>query len=254
MTFTLGVIIINYVLPQKVYKYMAPKYLKMLEENEGIFINHLNNYPEKVHGSEIGDDFEGHSTSVVNIDNHSVMPGSDNSKDRQVLRNHGFAIDGTSSVTLKNVTLQNEHIDNNYFVYCVSLERKESLQKSFGSGLQTLHNFPEFIKHVTGRLNRQGIHFYDAGECHYIPKREQKFSARDLTDESKEFLLKRPYFIKEEKYSHQREYRVIWRYDDDRKIDGPILLDNFREAAFHYHTQILKPIKSKKNKKKNKKK
>lgn len=241
-------------LPTKVYKYMRKKWIVELEKKQSIFINHLNNYPETVHGSEIGDDFEGKSQTEIDIDNYTIAAGKQTKKEREILSSHGISNDGTGTISFENVKLIKDHVDNNYFVYCVSLEKKKSIQRAFGSGLQTIFNFPEFVKHLNAELAKKGIEFHDAGECIYLPKRAHKYRLQDLTQGEREILIQKPYFVKEERYNYQREFRLIWKPSGNKTIEKPILLENFRAASFHYSTTILEPANQKKKKKKKKSK
>jgi hypothetical protein len=236
-------------IPPKAYKYMREHRLKELESTNSIFINYLNNYPETVHGSDIGDDFEGKSRSEISL-NHDITPGSQTTKEKQILRSNGVYVDDTSSVKFSDVSLVKDYVDDNYFVYCVSLKKDTTIQKAFGSGLQTIFNFPEFIKIVTAELNQQGVVLHDAGECVYLPKRTEKYIFRDLTENQQEMLIKKPYLVKELSYEYQREFRIIWKYRDNKKIEKPVLLANLRRASFYYNTIILKPANQKKKKKK----
>ncbi|MBM7095105.1 hypothetical protein JSY36_04975 [Bacillus sp. H-16] len=224
-------------MPDKVYKFMEPKYLKLLRETADIRINFLKN-------------FEGITKSSIYLDEYNVVPGQTSDLERQILSAHGISVDSTSSVSLSNVTLSTTFIDTNYFVYCVCLENSKGVQKHFGNGLQEIFDFPNFIKGLTSALQQKSIVIHDMGPCIYLPKREQKFDASDLTDQGKKFVLNKPYFVKDKRYSYQKEYRVLWRYEFNKEIEEPIMLQGLNHLERYYKTKVLQLHNKRKNRKK----
>ncbi|ARI78229.1 hypothetical protein [Halobacillus mangrovi] len=236
-------------LPTKAYKYMKEKWLKKLEATHSIRITPLKDYSETIYGSEIGDDFEGKSRTNIAVDDLTIEAQSQTSKEKEILNSHRIHIRDKATITFENSNFITDNIDNNYFVYCVSLERKPNIQRAFGSGLQTIYNFPQFFKHLEAELAKSGIVFHDAGECVYLPKREQKYHFKDLTEREGETLIHKPYFVKDKRYEYQREFRLIWKFADNRQIKWPFMTANLDVASLHYKTEVLKPATQKKKKK-----
>lgn len=196
---------------------MKLEWLEKLKADKKIFINHLNNYPETKLGKAVGDDLEGMSSSEVAIAHYKT---SKDSKDDPFLRMLGFN-SVNSQITITNSKALNHYVDNNYFVYCVCLNKSPSIQKEFGSGLQIIHDFNTFIQEITHELEKSGIVFHDAGYCKYLIDRKEHFTVNDFNSDEKQFIRTKPYLIKEKGYEYQNEFRVVWRYTDHKKIEKP---------------------------------
>lgn len=238
--------------PIKVYKYMNPKYLRMLEETGDIRLSYLESYDQSVHGSEIGDDSEGITQSSIHLDEYTVDSNTSD-RERKILGVHGFTIED-SNVQFTDVEINRKFIDTNYFVLCVCLNYSSDLKKHFGRGLQRIDNFPEFVKRLSRLLAQQDILIQDMGECIYLPKREQKFDASHLVGGAKDLVLQKPYFVKDERYSYQQEYRVLWKYRGDKKITEPVMVKDNNRLSDLYQTMVLPPNNFNSKKKKKKKK
>lgn len=226
---------------------MKLEWLEKLKTDKKIFINHLNNYPETKLGKAVGDDLEGMSSSQISIGHYT---SSKDSKDDPFLRTLGIqSVD--SQITITDSESFNDYVDNNYFVYCVCLNRNSSIQEAFGSGLQIIHDFNTFIQEITHELEKLGIVFHDAGYCKYLIDRKEHFTENDFSSGDKETILTKPYLIKEKRYEYQNEFRVVWRYADHRKIEKPkeLLLPRALRNTSH-----LVDLERERNKKKRKKK
>ncbi|WP_078552185.1 hypothetical protein [Bacillus alkalicellulosilyticus] len=226
-------------LPKKVYKFMTPSRLNSLSLTSQIYINHLNNYPEDMLGKEIGDNLEGHLNSHINIGDYTF--GKKENAQQQnialdnIVQDLGFiSYDNTSTIHVTNSSFTNKIVDNNYFVYCVCLSLDNSVKREFGGAMQVIHDFPRYIKALTMELENRGIELFDAGACEYISKRKQVFTEKD-----KEIILKKPYLIKDKRYEYQLEYRVLWKYKNNRIINEPVKI-NSREALNKYCSLTLK--------------
>ena len=237
------------VLPEKAYKYMDPKWLRHLRKTGIVRISPLNSYEEAKFGAEVGDDFEGKTSLQVSVGRYE----SSNNHNDLLLRMAGIHT-VNSKVTMTNCTIVNNHEDSNYFVYCVCLEKDHEIQKSFGSGIQIIHNFPAYIRAITRELNKIGIVLHDAGPCEYIIDRRQHFTEKDFTPDKKELIFKKPYLIKEKKYEYQNEFRVVWRYANNEKISAPEYPELKKEDIENYSYLVdleeQERIKKKKKKKK----
>lgn len=229
---------------------MKLEWLEKLKADNKIFINHLNNYPETKLGKEVGDDLEGMSSSEISIGHYT---SSKDSKDDPLLQMLGIG-SVNSTVTITDSTSFNEYVDNNYFVYCVCLNRNPSIQEAFGSGLQIIHDFNTFIQEITRELEKLGIVFHDAGYCKYLLDRKEHFTENDFSSDDKKTILTRPYLIKEKRYEYQNEFRVVWRYADHRKIEKPIEILLSKALRDTSHLVDLERERNKKKRKKRKKK
>ncbi|WP_444684524.1 hypothetical protein [Alkalicoccus luteus] len=235
-------------MPEKVYKFMKPKYLNSLRETGDIRVNFLKNFEETNHGSEIGDDFEGITKSSLYLDEYQIIPNQTSDLERRILAAHGISVDSTSSVSISNTTLETTFIDTNYFVYCVCLENSKDVRTHFGNGLQEIFDFKSFIKGLTALLEQKSIFIQDMGPCVYLPRREQNFDTSNLSNKGKNFVLHKPYFVKDERYSYQKEYRVLWKYVPDKEIEDPLMIQDLKNLEKYYKTKIV-PVHKKQNKK-----
>lgn len=233
---------------------MQPKWLKHLETTNQVFINHLNNYPETQLGKEVGDNFEGKTSAELFVDHYYSSGENLSSKEEQMLNMMGIYGSGSGlKVTITKSRSLVEYVDDNYFVYCVCLKKDPKIQKSFGSGLQVIYDFNAYIQAISLELNKLGIILYDAGPCRYLLERKQHFTEKDFTSDEREFILTKPYLVKEKRYEYQNEFRVVWRYLDNRKIDKPLIIQLERALKNNSHMAYLKDPTEKEKKKKKKK-
>ncbi|ASI34043.1 hypothetical protein A0126_19040 (plasmid) [Exiguobacterium sp. N4-1P] len=230
---------------------MELKWLHPLRTKNVIRISHLNSYKEDKFGTEIGDDDEGRIFSQISVGKYH-SPADKN--DDRLLRAGGIVAINTD-ITFENCIFSDEHVDKNYFVFCVCLEKNPEIQKSFGSGLQIIHNFKAYIRAITHELNKLGIVQHDAGPCEYLLDRKQHFTEEDFTSDEKEIILKKPYLVKDKKYEYQNEFRVVWRYKDNREIKKEEYIKISKEVIENYSYLIdLEEQERNKNKRKKKRK
>ncbi|UOQ43756.1 hypothetical protein MUN89_18010 [Halobacillus salinarum] len=219
-------------LPKKVYKFMPYHRLNNLYITGSIFINHLNNYSEKKLGKEIGDDLEGHLNSDIYIEDYTFSDSSKDNRNKNLertMKENGFIDhDSTSTITVKQGNFHQKLIDNNYFVYCVCLTSDPKVKNEFGGSTQVIYDFPYYINSLNRSLEKEGIEIFDCGACEYITARKQVFDQK-----TRDFICKKPYLIKDERYSYQLEYRVLWRYKNKKRINKPLLIPA-REAIDNY--------------------
>ncbi|OZU88226.1 hypothetical protein CIL03_11265 [Virgibacillus indicus] len=99
-------------LPKKAYKFMEPKYLKMLKESKTFFMNHLNNYPEEKLGS---DNNEGSLTAKFEISSYTFNNGkSINPAFEKAFHSmqNGIKIgENSRNISLNNVTIHITFLD-----------------------------------------------------------------------------------------------------------------------------------------------
>ncbi|MUV37126.1 hypothetical protein JNUCC1_00932 [Lentibacillus sp. JNUCC-1] len=210
-------------LPKKVYKFMEPKRLKELQGSKTFFINHLNNYSEEKLGSEIGDNDEGRLNTKFNIGNYTFNKGKPkNPIFEQAFRSmqRGIHIgEEANNVTLENVVIEQNIDDNNYYVYCTSLECDQKLKKEFGGATLVINDFQNFLLSINREMIKIGKQPYSFGACEYVSKRENVFTEFDS-----EFVMSLPFLIKEKRYGYQKEFRVLWKNSDNEIIKAPLKL------------------------------
>lgn len=210
----------------KLYRFMDQKWLRQIEKTGKMRINFLNDYEEKKHGKERGDDSEGKLREILSIENYNGST-SRNPLFFNKLRTLGIDINNCSNITMKNVTLETQHIVNNYFVMCSCKEKDLALSKKFGKGILVINNFEHFLKEVNKIMIRKGHSYFRHDFCKYVPKRE-------IIQNENYFLpsLPHPAFLKEERYSYQKEHRILWMPKDNFIIKTPI--DIVCKKAFKY--------------------
>lgn len=220
--------------PQKLYKFMEPQYLEIIEKYNRFYINFLNNYKEGELGSEVGDNNEGKLKTSFHINDYTF---SKNSKNRNPLFENLFhtkqhIISVGENVTLKNVTIENTNIDNNYFVFCCCTDNDISLTKHFGQSLLIINDVPNFINSINNSLKQYGVEMVIAEKCKYLPNSEFKIS-QDI----KAFFKLYPPLVKEGRYSYQKEFRILWKYNNNKKITKPLSVkckDAIKYCSFKY--------------------
>lgn len=213
---------INPPLPQKAYKFMEARYLKELIKTKTFFINHLDNYPEEKLGTEIGDDNEGKLTSVFEISNYTFNNGEPKNqvfeKAFHSMQN-GVYIDESSNVSFQNVSISQQITDNNYFVYCSCLEYDPKTKKEFGEAVLVINDLLNFFICINREMISKGVRPYSFGACEYISKRENVFTEFDSN-----FVASMPFLIKEDRYSYQKEFRLLWKNINNELIKEPLFL------------------------------
>lgn len=210
----------NIIVPKKVYKFMSPYYLKRLEKNKKIYINHLNNYKEAEHGKEIGDDFEGTMSDLYNVSNYTFDNSNTNKNiafERAIGADKLFSISGGGKIVFKNTTVQMNYSDKNYYNYCVCNEYDEKVKEEFGGSTLVIEDFPMFLNHLSKKLLKKQIRIATAGPCVYISDRTNNFDEKQA-----EYYRYFPALVKEKRYDYQKEFRVLWTTMDQKEIVKPI--------------------------------
>lgn len=202
---------------------MAPKRLKELRDSKTFYINHLNNYPEEKLGSEIGDNNEGSLTTRFDIDSYTFNDGKpENPTFEKAFHSmqRGIHIgEGARNISLENVVIEQKIDESNYYVYCTSLEYDQKIKKEFGGSTLVINDFPNFLLSINREMIKNGKQPYFFGACEYVSKRENVFTELDS-----EFVISLPFLIKEDRYSYQKEFRVLWKNNDDEIIKAPFKL------------------------------
>ncbi|WP_096269514.1 hypothetical protein [Paucisalibacillus globulus] len=209
----------NIILPKKVYKFMKPQFYNKIQKDKCIYINHLNNFREDKYGSEIGDDFEGILKAEFAIENYKYNQGEfyNPHLENTLERLNFIKVDNTSTVDISNSTFRTNFNDKNYLVYCVSLDCDETVKEEFGGSTMVIENFPQFIARLNNKMKKKGLEFVTAQAIQYIIDRKIIFTEKD-----KDFIYNAPFLVKDKRYSYQKEFRIVWKYTDNRIINNPI--------------------------------
>lgn len=210
----------------KLYRFMDQKWLRQIEQTGKIRINFLNDYDEKKYGKDRGDNSEGQLKEVLTVTNY-CGDSNDDPIFFDKLRTSGIDIRNCKQITLKNVSIENKHKANNYFVMCSCKEKDLTLSKEFGKGILIINNFEYFLKEINKIMIRKGHRFFGHNYCNYIPKRE-------IYQNEHNFLAKLPHpaFLKEDRYKYQKEHRILWEPKNNKIIKEPI--DIICKKAFKY--------------------
>lgn len=218
----------------KLYRFMDKKWLKKLEKTGKIRLNFLNDYKEEKYGYERGDNSEGYLNEVLTIDNYT---GSSNENPLffNKLSQLGLSCQNCNNISFKNVTLENHYLTNNYYVMCCSLDKNISLSKEFGKGILVINDLERFLKEINKIMKRKGYNPFSMGPCIYVNKKQ-------IIQNEKNFFinLPNPAFLKEKKYSYQKEYRILWKPQKENDIiNKPI--DIICKTALKYCDFIYLP-------------
>ncbi|MDH6596485.1 hypothetical protein [Bacillus aerius] len=200
--------------PNMVYKFMEPKYLKKIQDDKKIFINFLGNYSTDKYGNAIGDDDEGKLNISVEINNHILGDGNESDLDHY-MNNFFTKGDPNEKLQITGGTFLTQNFDNNFYNYCVALEYREEIRKEFGGAVMVIRNFPKFIEELNKKLKKRKIGFVSAEQCEYVVNREKIYTQNN-------FRYENPATIKESKYEYQQEYRLLWKPFSGIKITKPI--------------------------------
>jgi hypothetical protein len=222
----------NIYVPQTLYKFMDPYYLKILEKEKKFFINHLNNYKEKELGTEVGDDNEGTLTSVLNIYDYTFGSGKNIALDNSFNNIQNMIQTNGVKITMKNISLQTTYSDQNYFVFCTCLEYDEKVKKEFGGSTLIINDVPKFLNYLNRKLLKQGKQLVIAEKCRYVKDRKNFFN-----DMQNSFFMDFPALVKELRYSYQKEFRILWRNIDGSQITKPIKIyspEALQQCTFQY--------------------
>lgn len=225
----------NKQLPKKLYKFMEPQFLQQIEKHNRFYINFLGNYKEGELGSEVGDDNEGTLRTSFTIDNYTFSKTSNNKNPLFETLFHTqqnlIELNG-NNVTLQNVTIQSNNIDNNYFVFCCCTDNNKSLNQHFGQSLLIINDVNNFIKCINAELLKYGIEMIIANKCIYLPNSEVKISP-----DIKAFYYHYPPLVKENRYSYQNEFKILWKYNNNKKITKPLSIkckEAIKYCSFEY--------------------
>lgn len=208
----------NISVPQRVYKFMEPQFLKKVKLEKKIYINFLSNYPTDKHGNAIGDDDEGKLNMEININSHTLGM-EDNSELDQFLHRNIVRMSGAgTNIQFRNVRIEGQSIDNNYYNYCVAMEYSERVKQEFGGAMMVINDFPRFIEEVNKRLAKLKIGFVTAEQCEYVVNRKKLY-----TEDNFEYQI--PSLIKDkDNYEYQQEFRLLWKPISGLEITKPINL------------------------------
>ncbi|MCY8169587.1 hypothetical protein MOC50_01935 [Bacillus inaquosorum] len=196
--------------PKRAYKYMEAKWLKKLMRDKKLFVNHLNNYPESRLGVNIGDDQEGVANKYLNIKEYKT---EDNNPQLHNELQEWFP---GSSVRLENVSFQTSLVNTNFYVYCLTFNYDENIMKKFGGSVMIINDFPKFAYWVNKKMKKRNCSLYAANNCVYKDSRNIIFN-----EKSTDFSLV-PGLIKDSKHAEQKEFRFLWKNNDNSYIQKPI--------------------------------
>ncbi|MER2456414.1 hypothetical protein ABS751_00585 [Bacillus subtilis] len=204
---------------------MEPQWLEKLKRDSKFFINHLNNYPEEVYGNAIGDNSEGHASKKIILENYRL--GSlKNKRLEKDLDPIIFASPGTN-MFLNNVAVVSQHLDVNQYVYCLTFDYSEKIRKEFGGAVLIIDDFYSFSYWLNRKMEKRGNYLSAWDKCQYVDSRVVKFDQKD-----QKFNLY-PGLIKDSKHSQQKEFRFLWRRNDNLSITQPIF-DLYVPEALKY--------------------
>ena len=206
--------------PQVVYKFMNPHYLKCLKQNKTIYINFLKNYKEIEYGKEIGDDLEGILHNNINITNYTFGDTEINKNcalEKLLEDERLIKCDGGGKVVLDNCAFHSNHSENNYYVYCICKEYDGKVKEEFGGATLIISNYAMFLTHLQNALIKKNIHLVTVGECVYIADRTNHFN-----EKGEKYDYSFPALVKEKRYEYQKEFRVLWARNDGEIITEPI--------------------------------
>ncbi|PRR87334.1 hypothetical protein C6W23_18445 [Bacillus atrophaeus] len=211
--------------PRKAYKFMEPQWLEKLKRDSKFFINHLNNYPEEVYGNAIGDNLEGHASKNILLENYTL--GSlMNKRLEKELKPLALASPG-SNIFINDFEFVSRHFDVNQYVYCLTFDYSEKIRKEFGGAVLIIEDFYGFSYWLNRKMEKRGNSLSAWDKCQYVDSRAVKFSQKD-----QDFSLY-PGLIKDSKHSEQKEFRFLWRRNDDLSITQPIF-DLYVPEALKY--------------------
>jgi hypothetical protein len=199
--------VINYisVIPF-LYRYENQKYIDIFFENGELFISSFHNY-KKYKDNELGDIDEGKSMNFAKSDNDLTLG---------------------SYVT----TGMNE------YSFCTSTILDESLFNTFSrNSVFRIKDPLNFILEITRSLQR--VHQVMHGQCLYL---DQRMLTKNVSGVNMESLKSKEggisfekliqvsnyvqgldaYFLKQKKYQHQSEYRILWQ--TDREVKNGIVI------------------------------
>ncbi|PGC67580.1 hypothetical protein [Bacillus safensis] len=217
--------------PQRVYKFMEPQFLKKVKLEKKIYINFLGNYSTDKHGNAIGDDDEGKLNMEIHLNSHT-LGFEDNSELDHFLHNNVVSMKGAETkVQFSNVKIEGHNIDNNYYNYCVAMKYSERVKQEFGGAMMVINDFPRFIEEVNKKLAKLKIGFVEAKQCEYIVNRKKLY-----TEDNFEYQI--PSLIKDkDNYEYQQEFRLLWKPISGLEITKPINLycpNALEYCTFHF--------------------
>ncbi|MGM7724370.1 hypothetical protein [Metabacillus sp. Hm71] len=217
-------------LPKKVYKFMEPQYLELLEKSQNIYINYLNNYDEDIHGSERGDNNEGIVYSELNLGAYTFGSKINPNFESSFKKLTPFIVE--DGVTFTGGTFITKFTRRYFYNYSVCREYDEKVKKEFGGATLIIEDFPNFLNYLNRKMFKLGKELVLAKSCVYKKDRKSFFS-----EKSNKFYLDFPALVKEKKYAYQKEYRLLWRNIDGTKIKEPILVHSpeaLKQCKFEY--------------------
>lgn len=195
---------------------MEKKRLEKLKTDHLFSLGFLTYYKEIELGSAIGDDSEGKSTRVLQIGSYILNSENPrNSAFESAFRygQSGIVLDNCSNVSITNTTIVQEVVDTNYYILCSCAVNDDSVKKEFGGSTLIIEDVPRFLYCLNKKLATQGIIAVAAGPCAYIKNRTERY-----TEQENSYMLNAPFFVKDSRYSYQREFRMVWRRRDGKPI------------------------------------
>ena len=219
-------------MPEVLYKYMKKQHAKKMELFGTFQVCPLAYYQntEKL-GEQIGDDEEGVKKTNLHVDHYK---NSDNNKEKDFVNNFFKAEDG-ANFELRNLTLSAPQIDNNYYVYCLSSLYSLDLMEEFKANAIVKIKQPfKFIKAMSENLSPWIVGNPEIVRCIYR-NREFNYTQDNYINDGIP-----PYTLKPNRYSHQKEIRVVWKPVNVNGMEERIITScpNIIEyCEFEYHDE-----------------
>jgi hypothetical protein len=199
-----GVVIGEY--PSEIFKFTSREYAELMVSVGQAYVGTLYQYRniERL-GEELGDAGEGTSQ-------RTDIPKPGNWKDggySDVVHQSIGAPPGADIELALNVFTHRRTVRNGY-IYCTSVELSEiAMRKMKAEAAVRIRDVPAFARALDAalrlRVNDIGRSKFDA--CSYIG-RDRDASSPDLN----------PAWVKDERFSYQREYRGAWDVSGDRRL------------------------------------
>jgi hypothetical protein len=206
------------------FKYTHSKYINAMLNNGQIRIGTLYEYRE-YENLEIGDVDEGYVKLFTHVDDLVVkdgdkLPGAFNHDLSDSLPTgtpaeyrYPFNVSGGGSMHLQNVTVVIKSTLPDVYMYCLTTEPSEQKMKEFGydTCIEVL-DINNFVSSIAIELQKQGYGngMATGNPCVYVKKEYDYENPRQLT-----------HFMKEDNYSDQKEFRLIFYPSDFPTIGKP---------------------------------
>lgn len=204
---------------------MKPYRLAKLKNTRAIYINYLNNYPQDKLGNYVGDDNEGKIATKWEIGNYIFNSGDVKNPAFETafhtMQHAIFLGKNSRNITIANCTIEDQIDESNYYVLCFCLNKDDRMKEEFGSSMLIVRDTVRFLDELNVQMNKKGLMFVTAGKCFYINNRVRKYTEHDDKFITRRYLCP-PYLLKDNSYSYQNEFRIIWKRVDNNKIIEPI--------------------------------